>query len=82
MVYYNPYKQFLRALIRSVRVFLSSLFTKRLLIIIIVALLIVLLHLNVRVEALTNTVDIEDQLRNLQDKSQNELVLFSVVSFL
>lgn len=82
MVYYNPYKQFLRALIRSVRVFISSLFSKRLLLIIIVALVIMLLHLNVQVQAVTNTVDIDEQLRHLQDKSQNELVLFSVVPFL
>lgn len=53
MVYYNPYKQFLRALIRSVRVFISSLFSKRLLLMIIVAFVIMLLHLNIQVQAET-----------------------------
>lgn len=52
MVYYNPYKKIFRALMRSVRVFISSLFSKRLLLMIIVVLIIMLLHLNVHAESI------------------------------
>ena len=47
MVYYSPYKNIIRAFIRAIRIFISSLFSKRLLLMIIVALVVMLLHLNV-----------------------------------
>lgn len=59
MVYYNPYKQIWKAFIRAIRVFISSLFSKRLLFIIIVALVIMLLHLNVH--AATNLPTPQDE---------------------
>lgn len=51
MVYYSPYKQIWRAFIRAIRIFTSSLFSKRLLLMIIVALVIMLLHLNVNADS-------------------------------
>lgn len=52
MVYYSPYKNIFRAFMRAIRVFISSLFSKRLLIMVIVALVIMLLHLNVHAESI------------------------------
>lgn len=49
MAYYNsPYRNIFRAFLRAIRVFISSLFSKRLLLMIIIALIIMLLHLNVQ----------------------------------
>lgn len=52
MVYYSPYKQIWRAFIRAIRTFISSLFSKRLLLMIIIALVIMLLQLNVNAESI------------------------------
>ena len=80
MVYYNPYKQFLRAFIRALRVFISSLFTKRLLLMIIVALFVILLHLNVN--AVTYTDDLTTELTTIQEQHQNDLILQIIPHYL
>lgn len=83
MVYYNPYKQILRAFIRAVRTFISSLFTKRLLLFIIALLLIFSLFSNKQVQAaVTTTNDIENELITLQSQFQDEFVLFCLVPYL
>lgn len=86
MVYYNnPYKRILRAFIRAIKVFFSSLVSKSVLITIICFLIILLFINENHVEATTTiqpTEDIYQEILDYQLKQQDELILFSYYPFL
>lgn len=76
MIYYNPFKQFLKNILN----FLLSLFTKKFLLMIIVILVILLLHLNVN--AVTYTDDLTTELTTTQEQYQNDLILQIIPHYL
>lgn len=77
MIYYSPYKQIIRAFLRSVRVFIISLFSKRLLLMIIVALVVMLLHMNVHAESIYQDGYAYKQVKDEGYEEETDTYLFS-----